>query len=58
MAAKRRPPDAWSFTIKEVSANVYEVRAEAPDGLIMFRSGLDDYELLAKLIDDAWKLSE
>ncbi len=44
--------------IKEVSANAYEVRAGAVHGLIMFRSGLDDYELLAKLIDDAWKLSE
>jgi hypothetical protein len=57
--ADRKPPDGWSFTVKEVSAGVYEVKATSADGLHMMRSVLGDYSpTLSKLIDEAWKLSQ
>ncbi len=57
--ADREPPDGWSFTVKEVSANAYEVKATAPDGLLMTRWSMGDYStILSKLIDEAWKLSQ
>ena len=56
--ATEKSPEGWSFTTKEVSATVYEVRADAPDGLIMLRRGTDDVAVLSKLIKDAWKLSQ
>jgi hypothetical protein len=57
--ANRKPPDGRSFTVKEVSAGVYELKADAPDGLHMMRTAWGPYEeVLSKLIDEAWKLSE
>jgi hypothetical protein len=58
VAARRKPPEGWSFTAKEVSAGLYQATAVSPDGLHMSRTGVDDFEVLSKLIDDAWKLSE
>jgi hypothetical protein len=59
LRADRKAPDGWSFTVKEVSAGVYDVKADAPDGLRMARTAWGDYaEVLSKLVDDAWKLSQ
>lgn len=57
-SVSRKPPMGWSFTIKEVSACVYQVRGVGPDGLVMERTGLDDQDLLDQLIADAWKLAD
>jgi hypothetical protein len=57
IGSTRRPPEGWSFTVKEVSAGMYQIRAESPDGLVMLRGGPDEIAALSKLVEDAWKLS-
>jgi hypothetical protein len=54
---RQKPPEGWSFTIKEVANGWWKIEGLAPDGLTIIRAGHDEETTLDRLIVDAWKLT-